>query len=189
MFKYLVLITISIIFYFLFMSDMKFTNELIGDLFVVAIMLSFLVFLIFKFGLHYKIKALNNFTLSFYYSVFEYKKYQKTPSDLSFFDSYMEQAEVALSANFDPAITEATLNISTPRYADTDHFVDNLRAKIQEAERIKVEARKLNGKADKILKETNEEMVEKEIVKKSSNKGLDGLFKIENGIAHIINRG
>lgn len=186
MFKYLILVTVSIISYFSFISEIKFTNELIGDLFVVAILLCFVVFLIFKFGLHYKIKALNNFTLSFYYSVFEYKKYQKIASNLSFFDSYKEQAEVALSANFDPAVTEATLNISTPRYAGNDHFVDNLRAKIQEAERIKVEARKLNGKADKILKETNEEMVEKDIVKKSSGKGLDGLFKVENGIAHII---
>ena len=61
-----------------------------------------------------------------------------------------------------------------------------MRDKIQEAERIKAEARKLNGKAEKILKETNNELVENDIIKKSPNRGLDGLFNIEHGIAHII---
>ena len=186
MFKYLILITVSIISYFAFISELQLTNKSIGNIFITFIMICFLIFLLFKFGLHYKIKALNNFTLSFYYSVFEYKKYQKTPSDLSFFDSYKEQADVALTANFDPAISAATLNISTPLYTGNDRFVDNLRAKIQEAERIKVEARKLNGKADKILKETNDELIENDIVKKTPNRGFDGLFNIEHGIAHII---
>lgn len=186
MFKYLTLSIITLIVYFVFINDVQFTNKSIGTVFVLSILVCFFIFLLFKFGLHYKIKALNNFALSFYYSVFEYKKYQKVPTNLSFLDSYKEQAEVALAANFDHSVSAATLKMSAPLYAVKDHFVDNLRAKIQEAERIKVEARKLNGKADKLLKETNDELVENNIVKKTPTRGLDGLFKIEHGVGHII---
>lgn len=186
MFKYLVLIIVVMFSYFAFINDVEFTNESIGDIFVISILLCFVLFVVFKFGLHYKIKALNNFTLSFYYSVFEYKKSQKEPSNLSYVESFMEQAEVALSANFDPSLSAATLNLSVPLYSVKNPIVDNLRAKIQEAERIKLEARKLDGKANKLMEETKDILVEREMVKKTSPKGLDGLFKIEHGMAHII---
>ena len=84
MFKYVLLVVPAAVVYFVFFFEFSLTNETIGDLFVVAILGCLVLFLIFKFGLHYKIQALNKFTISFYYSVFEYKKAQHKSSNLSY---------------------------------------------------------------------------------------------------------
>ena len=79
--------------YFVFFYEAALTNRMVGQLFVASILSCLLVFLIFKFGLHYKIYSLNKFVVAFYYSVFEYKKTQLQPSDLSFMESVREQGE------------------------------------------------------------------------------------------------
>ena len=59
MFKYVLLTIIAAIAFFVFVFDAVLTNELIGQLFVSGILACLGVFLAFKFGLHYKINALN----------------------------------------------------------------------------------------------------------------------------------
>ena len=101
--------------------------------------------------MHYKINALNRFALAFYYSVFEYKKAQKNPSGLSYADSVRVQGDVALTVNFDPTLSTAHLKILASLYSGKDPFLDKLRAKIKEAETIKLKARQLDGKATVML--------------------------------------
>jgi len=113
MFKYIFLAILAAISYLVFFYDAVFTNELIGALFVSGILGCLLVFLIFKFGLHYKINALNRFALSFYFSIFEYKKAQKGPSGVSYAQSVREQGDIALAVNFDPTLSTAALKIRT----------------------------------------------------------------------------
>ena len=55
MFKYIFLAILAAAVYLLFFLDMEVTNQMIGRAFVGAILCAFVVFLIFKFGLHYKI--------------------------------------------------------------------------------------------------------------------------------------
>ena len=144
------------------------------------------VFLLFKFGLHYKILGLNRFANAFYYSVFEYKKAQVSPSEMTYMDSVREQAEVALAANFDPTLKTADLKIPTALYSGKDPFLAKLRAKIQKAEKIKLDARHLDRKADVLLGKTKEELVEKDLTDKTPTGVLDRVFEIENGVAAII---
>lgn len=186
MFKYIFMLIVAIVLYFAFLYDTTITNESIGKLFVAGILGCLAVFLVFKFGLHYKIQALDRFAISFYYSVFEYKKSQKTPSNMSYMDSVREQAEVALTANFDPNLSTAALKIPVSLYSLKNPFVDNLRARIQEAERMKLEARKLDGKANKIIEETKDILVEKDLAVKNPPSRLDAMFEIEDGVASII---
>ena len=101
MFKYIFVAIVGAAVYLLFFFDMQLTNEMIGRIFVGAIAAAFVIFLIFKVGLHYRINTLNGFATAFYYAVFEYKKIQTEPSDFPFEESVREQAEVALAANFD----------------------------------------------------------------------------------------
>ena len=162
------------------------TNEVIGSLFVTGILGCLVVFLLFKFGLHYKIMGLNRFANAFYYSVFEYKKAQVSPSELSYMDSVREQAEVSLAANFDPTLKTADLKIPTTLYSGKDPFLAKLRAKIQKAEKIKLDARHLDRKADVLLGKTKEELVEKDLTDKTPQAVLDRIFEIENGVAAII---
>jgi hypothetical protein len=162
------------------------TNDEIGKLFVAGILGCLVLFLLFKFGLHYKIQALNRFAVAFYYSVFEYKKAQVEPSDIAYVDSVREQAEVALAANFDPTLATADLKIPATLYSGKDPFLDKLRAKIQEAEKIKIKARHLDRKADMLLGKTKDMLVEKDLVDKPRAKLLDRMFDIENGVAAII---
>ena len=108
MFKFIFLAILAAITYFAFYFEMTLTNVAIGNLFVSSILGCLIVFLIFKFGLHYKIQSLNNFAVAFYYSVFEYKQAQTEPSGLSYMDSVRAQAEVALAASFDPALADAS---------------------------------------------------------------------------------
>ena len=115
MFKYVFSLILVVILYFVFFFDIALTNEAIGILFVAGILGCLVLFLLFKFGLHYNIMGLNRFANAFYYSVFEYKKAQVSPSDLTYMDSVREQAEVALAANFDPTLKTADLKI--PAYA------------------------------------------------------------------------
>ena len=130
--------------------------------------------------------GLNRFANAFYYSVFEYKKAQVGPSDLTYMDSVREQAEVALAANFDPTLKTADLKIPTTLYSGKDPYLAQLRAKIREAEKIKIEARHLDRKADVLLGKTQEELVEKDLTDKTPTKVLDRMFEIENGVAAII---
>ena len=162
------------------------TNEVIGSLFVTGILGCLVVFLLFKFGLHYKIMGLNRFANAFYYSVFEYKKAQVSPSEMTYMDSVREQAEVALAANFDPTLKTADLKIPTALYSGKDPFLAKLRAKIQKAEKIKLDARHLDRKADVLLGKTKEELVEKDLTDKTPTAILDRMFEIENGVAAII---
>jgi len=131
MFKYVISVILVAIFYFVFLYDFALTNETIGSLFVTGILGCLVVFLLFKFGLHYKIFGLNRFANAFYYSVFEYKKAQVGPSDLTYMDSVREQAEVALAANFDPTLKTADLKIPSTLYSGKDPFLAKLRAKIR----------------------------------------------------------
>ena len=186
MFKYVFSVILVVIFYFVFLFDIQLTNEAIGSLFITGILGCLVLFLLFKFGLHYKIIGLNKFANAFYYSVFEYKKAQVGPSDLTYMDSVREQAEVALAANFDPTLKTADLKIPTTLYSGKDPYLAQLRAKIREAEKIKIAARHLDRKADVLLGKTQEELVEKDLTDKTPTKILDRMFEIENGVAAII---
>ena len=187
MFKFIFPAILAGITYFAFFFQATLTNELIGKLFVFGILGCFVVFLLFKFGLHYKIQSLNNFAVAFYYSVFEYKKAQTLPSGLNYMDSVREQAEVALAASFDPALATPDLKIPASLYSGKDPFFNTLRARIQEAEKLKIEARHLNTKAEVILDKTQDDLVEKKFVRKwKSTSPLDAMFDIEKGVAAII---
>ena len=103
MFKYVFSLILAVIFYFVFLFDTVLTNEVIGSLFVTGILGCLVVFLLFKFGLHYKIMGLNRFANAFYYSVFEYKKAQVSPLRAVLYGQCEgTDAEAALAANFDP---------------------------------------------------------------------------------------
>ncbi|MFQ5452539.1 MAG: hypothetical protein ACE5DQ_03190, partial [Candidatus Paceibacterota bacterium] len=187
MFKYAFSLVLAVILSLVFFFDLELTNDVIGNLFVAGILGCLALFLIFKFGLHYKILALNRFATTFYYSVFEYKKAQVEPSDMTYMDSVREQAEVALAANFDPTLTTADVKIPATLYAGQDPFLNELRAKIKKAEKIKLKARHLDRKADVLLGRTKEELVEKDLADKTPARLLDRMFDIENGVAAIIN--
>jgi len=187
MFKYAFFTILAAIAYVVFFYDVALTNESIGRLFVWGILGCLAIFLLFKFGLHFKINALNRFALSFYFSVFEYKKAQKVPSGLSYAKSVREQGDVALTVNFDPTLPTSALKIPASLYAGKDPFLDKLRAKIKEAEEIKLKARHLDGQATMRLKITKDLLVEKGLVKRESAATLAGMFDIENGMAHIVN--
>ena len=186
MFKYIFLAILGAAAYFVFFFDMQLTNEIIGRLFVGGIIGCFLVFLFFKFGLHYKIASLNRFATAFYYAVFEYKKVQTTPSDMSFVESVREQTEVALAANFDPALSTAQLKIPVSLYSGKDPYLEELRAKIKEAEKLKLNARKLDTQANIMLEKTQEDMVERNLVSGEAPKLLDRWFGMVEGVAGII---
>ena len=187
MFKYIFLGILAAVSYFVFYFDVVLTNQLIGTLFVSGILGCLLIFVIFKLGLHYKINALNRFSLSFYFSVFEYKKAQKKPSGLSYATSVREQGDVALAVNFDTTLSTSALKIPASLYSGKDPFLDNLRAKIKEAETMKLRARQLDGKATVMLEKTKDLLVEKELTEKPHSAPLVEVFDIENGVAHIVN--
>ncbi len=186
MFKYVALAILAAISYFVFVYDAVLTNEMIGQLFVSGILACLAIFMLFKFGLHYKINALNRFALSFYYCVFEYKKAQKVPSGLSYGDSVREQGDVALTVNFDPTLPTAALKIPASLYSGKDPFLEKLRAKIKEAEKIKLKGRQLHRKGTVMLEKTKDELVEKHLAEKEPAAGMDSMFDIENGVAHIV---
>jgi hypothetical protein len=186
MFKYVFLIVLAAFSYFIFYYDAVLSNELIGQLFVSGILGCLAIFILFKVGLHYKINALNRFALSFYFSVFEYKKAQKVPSGLSYAKSVREQGDIALAVNFDPSLSTASLKIPASLYSGKDPFLDKLRAKIQEAEKIKLQARQLDGKATVMLEKTRDLLAEKQLVEKPPRSTMVEMFDIENGVAHIV---
>ena len=186
MFKYISSSLLAVVLFFVFVFDLALSNDSIGNLFVAGILGCLVLFLFFKFGVHYKIMGLNRFANAFYYSVFEYKKAQVRPSDMTYMDSVREQAEVALAANFDPTLTTTDLNIPATLYSGKDPLLAELRAKIQKAKEIKLEARHLDRKADVLLGKTKEELVEKDLVDKAPGKLLDRVLDIENGVAAII---
>ena len=186
MFKYAFLAIVAIGAWFAFGFDAHLTNETIGQMFVWGIVGVLGIFLLFKFGLHYKINALNRFALSFYYCVFEYKKAQKVPSGLSYGESVREQGDVALSVNFDATLPTAALRIPSSLYSGKDPYLDKLRARIKEAEKLKLKARQLHNKGTVILEKTKDELVEKKLAEKDAATGLDGMFDIEDGVAHIV---
>ena len=101
-------------------------------------------------------------------------------------DSIREQAEVALAANFDPTLTTADLKIPATLYSGKDPFLAKLRAKIQKAEKIKLEARHLDRSANVLLGKTKEELVAKDLADKTPARLLDQIFDIENGVTAII---
>jgi hypothetical protein len=186
MFKYIFLAILAAGVYFLFFFDMELTNQMIGRLFIGSIFCGFIVFCFFKFGLHYKIASLNRFATAFYYAVFEYKKVQTTPSDLSFVESVREQTEVAIAANFDPTLSTSQMAIPVSLYTGKDPYLEELRAKIKEAEELKLHARKLDTKANIMLDKTQEDLVEKNLVSGEQPKLLDRWFDMVNGVAAII---
>jgi len=186
MFKYVFLIGLAAFSYFIFYYDAVLSNELIGQFFVSGILGCLAIFMLFKIGLHYKINALNRFALSFYFSVFEYKKAQKVPSGLSYAKSVREQGDIALAVNFDPSLSTASLKIPASLYSGKDPFLDKLRAKIQEAEKIKLQARQLDGKATVMLEKTRDMLAEKQLVEKPPRSTMVEMFDIENGVAHIV---
>jgi len=186
MFKYIFITILAAFSYFIFVFDAALTNETIGRMFVSGILGCLCAFLVFKFGLHYKINALNRFALSFYYSVFEYKKAQKVPSGINYATSVREQGDVALTVNFDPTLPTSALKIPASLYSGKDPFLDKLRAKIKEAEKIKLKARQLDGKATVMIEKTKDMLVEKDLADKEASSQLVEAFDIENGVAHIV---
>lgn len=186
MFKYVFLAILAAVAYFVFVFDMQLTNQMIGNLFVGGIGTCFVVFLFFKFGLHYKIASLNRFATAFYYAVFEYKKVQTTPSDLSYVDSVRQQAEVALAANFDPTLSAGQLAIPVTLYSGKDPYLEELRAKIKEAEKLKLQSHHLDTQANILLEKTQEDMVEKNLVTGEQPKLFDRWFDMVEGTEAII---
>ena len=186
MFKYVFLAILAAAVYFVFFFDMQLTNQMIGRGFIGGISSCLVVYLFFKFGLHYKIASLNRFATAFYYAVFEYKKVQTTPSDLSYVDSVREQAEVALAANFDPTLSNAQLAIPVSLYSGKDPYLEELRAKIKEAEKLKLNARKLDTKANILLEKTQEDLVEKNLATGEQPKLFDRWFDMVDGVEAII---
>ena len=186
MFKYVFLAILAATAYFVFVFDMQLSNQLIGRLFIGGISGCLVVFLFFKFGLHYKIASLNRFATAFYYAIFEYKKVQTTPSDLDFVDSVREQAEVALAANFDPTLSASQLAIPVSLYSGKDPYLEELRAKIKEAEKLKLNARKLDTQANILLDKTQEDLVEKNLATGEQPKLLDRWFDMVEGTEAII---
>jgi hypothetical protein len=186
MFKYILIAIVAAAWYVVVVYGPDITNEMIGKMFVFGIFGCLLVFSIFKFGVHYKIHSINRFVMSFYYAVFEYRKSQHHPSGMSYVNSVRDQADVALAANFDPTLTTADLKIPGTLYAGKDPVLDNLRARIKEAERIKLEARQLDGKANVMLGKAKELLVENELDEKKPASRLDAMFDIEKGVAHIV---
>jgi hypothetical protein len=186
MFKYIFFTVLAAAAYFIFVADIQLSNEMVGKMFIGSILSCFVVFLFFKFGLHYKIASMNRFATAFYYAVFEYKKVQTTPSDLDYVDSVREQAEVALAANFDPTLSTAQLAIPVSLYSGKDPYLEELRAKIKEAEKLKLSARKLDIKADMLLDKTQEDMAEKNLVNGEQPKLFDRWFAMVEGVAAII---
>ena len=186
MFKYVFLAILAAVVYFVFFFEMQMTNQLIGRMFIGGIGTCFIVFCFFKFGLHYKIASLNRFATAFYYAVFEYKKVQTTPSDLTYVDSVREQAEVALAANFDPTLTAGQLAIPVTLYSGNDAYLEELRAKIREAEKLKLESHKLDTQANILLDKTQEDLVEKNLVTGEQPKLFDRWFDMVAGTETII---
>ena len=186
MFKYIFLVILAAAAYFLFYSDIQLTNQMIGRLFIFGIAGCFAVFCFFKFGLHYKIASLNRFATAFYYAVFEYKKVQTAPSDLDYIDSVREQAEVALAANFDPTLSAAQLAIPVTLYSGKDPYLEELRAKIKEAEKLKLKSRHLDTQANILLDKTQEDLVEKNLATGKQPKLLDRWFNMVEGTEAII---
>jgi len=172
----------------MYFGGIEFTNDSIGVIFVGGILGVFLLFVIFKFGLHYKIQALNKFTMAFYYSVFEYKKKsQKSLRKISFANSVREQAEIAMSANFDPKVAKVAMKVPVSMYTKDSAYMPVLRARIKEAERLKFEARELEGRASQIIRETENILVEKKIADKpKSGSFMDGVFGIQEGVQNMI---
>jgi len=186
MFKYIFLAILAATVYFVFFFDMQLTNQMIGRTFIGGISGCFVVFLLFKFGLHYKIASLDRFATAFYYAVFEYKKVQTTPSDLSYVDSVREQAEVALAANFDPTLSASQLAIPVSLYSGKDPYLEELRAKIKEAEKLKLNARKFDTRANILLDKTQEDLVEKNLATGEQPKLLDRWFDMVEGTEAVI---
>jgi hypothetical protein len=186
MFKYIFLAILAATVYFVFFFDMQLTNQMIGRLFIGGISGCFVLFLLFKFGLHYKIASLNRFATAFYYAVFEYKKVQTTPSDLSYVDSVRQQAEVALAANFDPTLSAGQLAIPVTLYSGKYHYLEELRAKIKEAEKLKLQSHKLDTQANILMEKTQEELVEKNLVTGEQPKLFDRWFDMVDGTEAII---
>lgn len=186
MFKYIFFTVLVAASYFLFAHGPRLSNHAIGQVFIWSEFGCLVLFLVFKFGLHYKIYALNRFVMSFYYSVFEYRKVQQKPSGIRYVDSVRDQADVALAANFDPALAAHKLKVPGSLYTGKDPFLDKLRAKIQEAEKIKLEARRLDGKANVILGKAKHELVENELEEEETSSRLNAMFEIEQGVAHIV---
>ena len=186
MFRYVFFAILAAVVYFVFFFEMQMTNQLIGQMFITGIGACFVVFCFFKFGLHYKIASLNRFATAFYYAVFEYKKVQTTPSDLAYVDSVREQAEVALAANFDPTLSAGQLAIPVSLYSGNDAYLEELRAKIKEAEKLKLESHKLDTQANILLDKTQEDLVEKNLVTGEKPKLFDRWFDMVAGTETII---
>jgi len=168
-------------------TDLQLTNAEIGNVFILGILSVFLLFILFKFSLHYKIMALNKFCMAFYYSVFEYKKKsQKSLRSISYENSVREQAEVAISANFDQEVAKVAMKVPVSMYTKDSAYMPVLRARIQEAERLKFEARDLEGQASKLIEETEDILVDKKIKQKSSGSTFDMMFGIQEGVQTMI---
>ncbi len=186
MFKYVLLGIIAATVYFVNFLEVAFTNQMIGRLFISGIAAAFAVFCFFKFGLHYKIASMSRFATAFYYAVFEYKKVQTTPSDLSYVDSVRQQAEVALAANFDPTLSGGQLAIPVTLYSGKDPYLEELRAKIKEAEQLKLKSHQLDTQANILLDKTQDDLVEKNLVTGEKPKLFDRWFDMVEGTEAII---
>ncbi len=186
MFKYVLLGIIAATVYFVYFLDVAFTNQMVGRLFVSGIGACFAVFCFFKFGLHYKIASLNRFATAFYYAVFEYKKVQTSPSDLEYVDSVRQQAEVALAANFDPTLSAGQMAIPVTLYSGKDPYLEELRAKIKEAEKLKLQSHQLDAKANVLLDKTQDDLVEKNLATVEQPKLFDRWFEMVEGTEAII---
>jgi hypothetical protein len=97
-----------------------------------------------------------------------------------------QQAEVALAANFDPTLSTGQMAIPVSLYSGKDPYLEELRAKIKEAEKLKLNAHKLDTQANILLDKTQEDLVEKNLVTGEQPKLFDRWFDMVRGTEAII---
>jgi len=97
-----------------------------------------------------------------------------------------QQAEVALAANFDPTLSATQLAIPVTLYSGKDPYLEELRAKIKEAEKLKLQSHKLDTQANILLDKTQEDLVEKNLATGEQPKLFDRWFDMVEGTEAII---
>jgi hypothetical protein len=91
-----------------------------------------------------------------------------------------------LAANFDPTLSAGQLAIPVTLYSGKDPYLEELRAKIKEAEKLKLQSHHLDTKANILLEKTQEDMVEKNLVTGEKPKLFDRWFDMVKGTEAII---
>ncbi len=93
---------------------------------------------------------------------------------------------MALAANFDPTLSAGQLAIPVSLYSGKDPYLEELRAKIKEAEKLKLQSHQLDTKANILIDKTQEDLVEKNLATGEQPKMLDRWFDMVEGTEAII---